>query len=368
MKPGLLYVSPVLPARTGNGLAIRAGNVLRALAPSYRVHLHVLPLYARWDEQLVPELAALCDEVSEGPAVDAAPVDVLHVFRLAALPYARRCPAGERHADLDDIEPKTYRRLAALHRLNGEDERARLMENEARRYEPLEAEVLDSWERAYVCSEADRVELTGRGAEVRVLPNVVDQFEARASSRPDRPFTFLFVGTLGYYANEDAVRWFRSAVLPELRMIAPRPFRVVVVGGEGRSEQELEFAGTVPEVGPWYEGADAAIVPLRAGGGTRIKILEAFARSLPVVSTPLGAEGLAVESGQHLLLGESATDFAGQCAELMTNAALARRLIDRARRLVAASHSPGVAAAAVVPAEPPPRSARRADAARPRPS
>ena len=361
----LLYVSPVLPARTGNGVAIRAGNVLRALAEHYRVHLHVLPLYARWDERLVPELAGLCEEVSEGPAVPDGPVDVAHVFRLAALPYARRARAGERHVDLDDVEPKTYRRLAALYRSQGDAEAAGSMEAEAQRYAPLQEEVLESWDRVYVCSETDRLEL---GGDVRVLPNVVELRPPRGRRPPEGPFTFLFVGTLGYFPNEDGLRWLREKVLPELRAIAPAGFRVVVVGGDGPGDAELEFAGTVPELDPWYERADAAIVPLRAGGGTRLKILEAFARSVPVVSTPLGAEGLTAEDGLHLLLGESPAEFARRCAELMADPSLARRLASEAYRLTESSYSPAAAAAAVAPSAPRPRSAARADAARPRPS
>jgi peroxiredoxin len=101
------------------------------------------PLFTR-DERLVPELAAFCEEASEGPAVPAGTFDVVHVFRLAALPYARSAVAGERHADLDDVEPKTYRRLAELHRLGGDEGSARGMEAEARLYEPLQDEVVAS--------------------------------------------------------------------------------------------------------------------------------------------------------------------------------------------------------------------------------
>ncbi len=366
MKPRLLYVTPVLPARTGNGLAMRAGNVLRALADRYRVHLHVLPLYARWDERLVPELARLCETVSEGAAVEAGPADVLHVFRLAALPFARGCGAAQRHVDLDDVEPKTLRRVADLHRLHGDEERARSLEAQARLYEPLVDEVLGSWDRVYVCSELDARELGGR-AEVRVLPNVVDLPPPRALCEVT-PFTLLFVGTLGYFPNEDAVGWFTSAVLPELRAVAPAPFRVVVAGGEGVAEAEVDYAGRVADVAPCYAAASAAIVPLRAGGGTRIKILEAFAQSVPVVSTRLGAEGLAVEDGRHLLLADEPAAFARVCAELMSDGDLRRRLTDEAYRLVSERHSLAAAAEAVAPSAAPPRSAPRAAGARPRPS
>ena len=351
MKLSLLYVTPVRPALTGNGIAMRAGSVLEALASHYRVHLHVVPLYIPVGD-LAPELAALCEEVVEVQAPQAFPgerFDVVHVLRLAALPYARSADAGARHADLDDVEPKAYRRLAALHRLTGDEEQAEAMEREAARYEPLEDEVLGEWDRVYVCSRLDRDELAGRArGEVRVLPNVVAVQPAAPERPPGRPFTLLFVGNLGYFPNRDGVRWLCEAVLPEL----PAPVRVVVVGGGWPAPPDapgVEYTGAVPDVGPWYREADAALVPLRAGGGTRIKILEAFAHGVPVISTPLGAEGLEAEDGTHLLLAEDAAGFARRCAELLESPALAERLRDRARRLVAESYSPAAAAAAVAP-------------------
>jgi glycosyltransferase involved in cell wall biosynthesis len=344
----LLYVTPVLPSLTGNGLAMRAGNVLRALAPHHSIQMHVLPIYARWDDTLVPELASLCEGVTEGVAIETPTAfDVLHVFRLAALPFARRCAAVERHVDLDDIEPQTYRRLAELRRLNGDDAGAQAMEAEAERYKPLLEEVLETWDRVYVCSELDRARL---GADaVRVLPNVVEP--ATRAERRGGSFTFLFVGNLDYYPNGDAVRWFARAVLPALRERAPAPFRVVVVGG-GEAPPELEHTGAVGDVGPCYAAADVAIVPLRAGGGTRIKVLEAFAHGVPVVSPPIGAEGLEAEDGEHLLLGADAEGFAHRCAELMASPELRRGLAERALRLARGSYSLDAAIAALAPGEP----------------
>src|SRR4029079_10896886 len=199
-------------------------SVLRALAQHYSVHLHVLPVYARRDAALVPELASLCADVTEGVAIEPpAGLDVLQVFRLAALPFARQCAAAERHVDLDDIEPETYRRIAELRRLNGDAEGADAMDAEAARYEPLLEEVLARWDRLYVCSELDRARL---GVDtVRVLPNVVEI--APRPERPDGSFTFLFVGNLDYYPNGDAVRWFAGEVLPALRVLAPETFRVL---------------------------------------------------------------------------------------------------------------------------------------------
>ena len=356
LKPDLLYVTPVLPALTGNGLAMRAGAVLEALAVHYRVSLHVVPLYSAPDAELALELETACVAFDEGThrPFPGRRFDVVHAFRLAGLPFARLADAGERHVDLDDVETQTLRRIAALRRSNGGSEEAELLEREADRNGSLEEEALSSWDRVYVASERDRDALTaGARAEVRVLPNTVRLPVSLPERAPGEP-AFLFVGNLGYYPNEDAVAWLCEAVLPELRRLVEAPFRIAVVGGGavGRiaEEPEVLLGGAVPDVGPWYAEADVVLVPLRAGGGTRIKILEAFAHRRPVVSTPVGAEGLAVSDGEQLLLGETAAELAAACSRLMTDQALAPRLTEQAHRLLVSRHTVDAAARAVDPA------------------
>ena len=97
--------------------------------------------------------------------------------------------------------------------------------------------------------------------------------------------------------------------------------------------------GSVDEVGPYYQEADAAIVPLRAGGGTRVKILEAFALQVTVVSTSKGIEGLEVIHGQHVLIADTPLAFAEQCAKLMADPSLRGNLAQNAKSLVASKYS-----------------------------
>jgi glycosyltransferase involved in cell wall biosynthesis len=94
----------------------------------------------------------------------------------------------------------------------------------------------------------------------------------------------------------------------------------------------------VPDVGPFYRRADAAVVALRAGGGTRVKILEAFAHGVPVVSTPVGAEGIDAIAGRHLLVGDDPAALAGACHQLLTDPVLAERLQTEAFALVSARY------------------------------
>ena len=95
----------------------------------------------------------------------------------------------------------------------------------------------------------------------------------------------------------------------------------------------------VTDISICYHATNAVVIPLRAGGGTRIKLLEAFAHRRPVVSTMIGAEGLHVTHGEHLLIADSAADIARECLRLMTDCKLASALVARAFDFVTAHHS-----------------------------
>ncbi len=366
----LLYLSPVVPAITGNGLAMRAGLVLHLLARHYRVHLLVCPKYPSPTQTLHAELAQSCEDVviqpfsghadsvtprrllarmfGRSPHIDFGAVDfsVIHVFRLSMLAESRRYTENsshpQRHLDLDDVDSRAYRRLAALYRLRADDVGAAKADLLARRAEEEEADVLPTWDRVYVCSEMDRDDLVQRGCrQARVLPNAVRSLRTLPPPRHGGAFTFLFVGTLSYYPNEDGVRYFCEHVLPVIRGRAPRAVRVVVVGFGANPSlaplaamPEVELVGHVPDVTPYYDAADVVIVPLRAGGGTRIKILEAFAYGRPVVSTPQGCEGIPACDGNHLLLAHTVQDLAEQCLRLLNDRTLAERLVENATVLV----------------------------------
>jgi polysaccharide biosynthesis protein PslH len=368
-KPDLLYLSPVVPALAGNGLAMRAGAVLELLAAHYAVHLLVAPLYTAFDSRIPERLQRLCANWAIVPPVPRhsgwperwfgpRPVfgktrfAVVHVFRLSMIPFAepylnRFLHRPSRHLDLDDIESATRNRIAELYRSNGELAAADYEEAEAHRQEPIENEALKKFDRVYVCSEIDRQKLSGRtAAEVLVLPNAIRIPEGVRARPAGGVFTFLFVGTLGYYPNQDAVRHFCTEIIPRIRERATTSFLINVVGfGDVRPLRpliripEVRLIGAVPEVRPWMEDAGAVVVPVRAGGGTRIKILEAFSFQRPVVSTSAGTEGIATRDDEHLLIGDTPDRFAEQCLRLMDDRALGARLAANARRLVEEEYS-----------------------------
>jgi len=361
-RPSLLYISPVVPSLSGNGLAMRAGMVLEALAEYCRVSLLVVPLYPPFEQQVAEVFRKRClksaivwrpdyrDQIRQAAETYRdSRFDIVHVFRLAAVPSARAYLQGKARCDLDldDIESKTHRRLASLYRANGDALMAGSEEAEARRSELLEAVAFQEFDRVYVCSEEDKNELLARcRAELRVLPNAVRVPDAVGPCGTDDVCRLLFVGTLGYYPNQDAVTWFCQQILPHIRQKSPVGVRVDIVGAgccerlrDIAAASAVHLAGQVLDVRPWYEAARAVIVPIRAAGGTRIKILEAFSYQRPVVTTSIGVEGIQARPGEHVLVGDTPEAFASLCVQLITDPRLAQNLVENARSLLLRCYS-----------------------------
>ena len=156
----------------------------------------------------------------------------------------------------------------------------------------------------------------------------------------------LFVGTLDYFPNADAAAFLCKEIVPRLRASLDRPLRVRVVGAQPTRAlrtlargADVEIAGFVTDVTDAYRDADVVVVPLRVGGGTRIKVLEAFAHGRPVVTTTAGVDGIDARDGEHLVVADDPDAFAGACARLLRDRELAAALTGRARRFVGERHS-----------------------------
>jgi glycosyltransferase involved in cell wall biosynthesis len=166
------------------------------------------------------------------------------------------------------------------------------------------------------------------------------------------PVTAVLVGSFHYLPNLDAARWTAAAIAPALRRLDPRA--TVRLVGDGPAEMTrlaglpgVVWTGPVADAGLDLQAASAAVVPLRAGSGTRVKIVEAWAHGVPVVTTAIGAEGLDARDGEHLLVADDADAIAGAVIRLSTDDGLRRRLVDAGRRRWRAAHSPDAVAGAV---------------------
>lgn len=194
-------------------------------------------------------------------------------------------------------------------------------------------------------SDADRdafcslaPDLAGR---VETVPIGVDtDYFAVAEREPDAQ-TILSIGTMSWLPNIDAVQWFVGEILPLLR--AKRPgTRVCVVGSNpaktvvalGKRDPGVVVTGTVPDVRPYAKECGVFVVPLRSGSGVRVKILNALAMGLPVVSTAVGAEGIAVTHGENILIADTPQSFADAVCRVLNDRALADHIGANGRALI----------------------------------
>jgi glycosyltransferase involved in cell wall biosynthesis len=208
-----------------------------------------------------------------------------------------------------------------------------------------ERALMRSVDRVLVCSDVERELVRVWGVDLAMLvPNGVDtgrySFEERAPRASDAPPTIVFSGGMDYLPNQDGVRWFIAEVMPEVRKLLPRA-KLVVVGKNPPPSlvalarpNEIEITGRVDDVRPYVRAADVMVVPLRIGGGTRLKILEALAMGVPVVSTSVGAEGILVANEKDILIADAPSDLARAVASVCTSPARARELAKNGRELV----------------------------------
>ena len=208
----------------------------------------------------------------------------------------------------------------------------------------LRAEEQRAWQTVDACAVAsprdeDTIRRVFPSALTAVVPNAVDtEYFAPTDDRPERQ-TLLFFGTMGYHPNVDAMLSFLRDALPLVKRTHPGA-RLVIVGSSPPREiqqwagPDVIVAGAVDDVRPYLSRARVVIVPLRIGGGTRLKILEAMAMRKAVVSTSLGAEGLDVTDGRELLIADGAHAFAASVAEVLDDDDLTDRLGSAARQLV----------------------------------
>jgi glycosyltransferase involved in cell wall biosynthesis len=361
-------LAPATPEATGNGLAMRLGMFLDALARRFDVDLVVAPIAGGADSGALswaaeraakvhvldvartldthfgliervasPEARAeafarfgrpsLCARLGVRAAlltrdlVGAGRYDLVHAARSYcaswALHFVEHGTGARRPTlslDLDEDDERVYLGLAKRAESLGESLLGRWNRAEAAGFVRLRDETVPFFDRVWISSEVDlgHMEIRGLANDIVVAPNAVTF--PRSAARRDDGRTLMFVGALGYVANEDAVAWFLKAVWPNLRK--RDGLRLRIVGGAA-SERIKELAdapgialeGWVEDLRPFYETASLTVAPIRIGAGTRIKLLESAAFETPIVSTSIGAEGLGMSGDTHLWLADSAADF-----------------------------------------------------------
>jgi len=341
----LYFADPEGPALTREDLPFCREVVGIPKPPTYGLAKTLMGVAGRWPLPILnyssAEMSDAVNRVMEKTAFDVIHLDSIHMIR-----YAQA--AAARHSSLraiynwHNIESEAMRRYG-----DRIDSLARrwYAGHTAAKMERIEASILRSAFGHIVCSERERDQLLrcAPSARVAAVENGVEtDYFAGAGSAPGADRRIVFVGAMDYFPNKDAAVHFAHRIWPavrsrlgeiELAIVGTNPGPEVLALG---TLPGVRVTGSVPDVRPWYAGALAAVVPLRTGGGTRLKILEAIAAGVPVVSTPLGAEGLDVVDGESVLLAdeEDARGWAELLWTLAESPGRRQGLIEAGLRLV----------------------------------
>lgn len=224
-----------------------------------------------------------------------------------------------------------------------------------RAYFAQQARRMHEWERS-VCRVAAHVVAVSKVDEqimrdrfgIRQTSSVstgvdLDYFEPPTSARPR--YDLVFLGSMDWMPNIDGTQWFLAEVLPLIRA-RKTDVRFAIVGrnpppslAAAADNKCTVVTGTVPDVRPYLWESAVSIVPLRVGGGTRLKIFEAMAAGTPVVSTTVGAEGLPVQHGATIRIADTAETFAAECLDLLENSGVRHALAQKGLELIQANFS-----------------------------
>ena len=372
-KHRLLYIVGDLPWPLDSGPRIRQYHILKGLAAVAKVTLLALPRVVR---PIPRELEDICDavQVCMRPAstvgksrlgkvrqlfgelrglpadlsLPACPIDIQCLFgcdeedfdciwieRINVAMLARNLRGVSRFLDLDDIE---HRKRGRSGNMSGGWLRRTRRAIEARAWRIAEFEAISEFQGVSVCSEEDRGFL-GR-SNVIVIPNGA-AVDGGVEFTPGVDGRMIFVGSLSYEPNDDALCYFIGTVLPRIVMRCPSA-HLQVVGRHASmrlrslaANSRVELLGFVEDVGAHLKSAAISVAPIRVGGGTRLKILESLAAMKPVVSTSLGAEGLGLMDREEIRIADSAESFADACVDLLSDPVQRFRLAEAGHRVAA---------------------------------
>ena len=320
----------LLPNPRGRSGAAKRALQLRSLASLHSFERH------RVD---VPGLQETLDRLLRARRFDVVNVEFPYLghLRLRQAPSGARSPAVV--VDSHEIAYDMVRQFGRSSRSLGRSLYAGLNWRKLRREELAAYRAADG---VAVCSVADQQRVLRELPRVRtvVVPNAADVEHYRPRSGDPAPDgrTVLFFGLLSTLPNIDGIRWFVQEVWP--RVVRARPEARLRILGKGAPPEVqalaapgIEIGGFVEDLRPHLASAAAIVVPLRLGGGTRLKIVEAMAMARPIVSTSLGAEGIEARPGRDLLIADDPEAFAAAVVRLLDEPDTAAQLGGAARRL-----------------------------------
>lgn len=376
-RPRLLFVADRFLFPVDCGAKIRTTQILRGLKGGHFEIRLISPGTAELAQRHAAELAELADSYAWWPANQRGPL--FELLRLRHLPEripvsiaTDRSAAGaalvaaelERGPDVvvfdflhscillppkvqarsvlftHNIEAEIFRRHADV--ATNPIKRA-IWRNQYRKMRAFEAEMVHRFDTVVAVSERDRDQFRNDygASRVTVIGTGVDLDYFKFERRP-QPGSIVFTGSMDWMANIDAMEFFMDDVWPRIAAAVPNA-TMTVVGRtppasltRAAAERKLPwtFTGRVPDVRDYVHRAEAYVIPLRVGGGTRLKVFEAMAMGCPVVSTTIGVEGLGVEPGRDYLRADTAEEMADAVIRILRSPAEGERLARAARTFV----------------------------------
>lgn len=374
----ILFISAWFPYPPDNGSRIRIYNILKALSVKHEVFLASL-MQEDSDAENISHLSDICEvlslhksrwfksgtiksvlgyfspkprsyidtydprvEKAVCDAIDKVKPDVILASQLGAMVYVPRhtniftvfeeLEVGSIHRQIDYLSgiKRMRKKLTLIKQIN------------------LTKELLKK-SNIYTCVSENELELIKKYYSPKidgyVVPNGVDTQRYKPDLHPPVANTLLYNGALTYGANLDAVRYFASEIYPILSKRYPE-IRLRVTGrtdgvdlGEIKNSPGVELTGYVDDIRTELSRAVACVVPLREGGGSRLKILEAMAAGVPVISTRMGIEGIDAKDGEHALIANTPNDFLHSVDSIFSNNDFADMISKNARSLVEEQYS-----------------------------
>jgi len=259
--------------------------------------------------------------------------DVVHADQLNMAQYALPFTKSRKVLDLHNALWVLYKRMAAALPLH--NPMKILLLRDWRLLKTYEGEMCRVFDAVTAVSDEDKQSLIEAGArpDIQVIPIAIDidkqAFIHRAPSSPH----IVHVGTMYWPANIDGIRWFLDQIYPIIKQQVPN-VRCTLIGARPpqdikdreQTDSSLKVTGYVDDPLPYLQDSSMMIVPLRAGGGMRVKILNAFAQGLPMVSTTVGCEGIHVTNNYDILVADTPQEFAQQTIRLLTDSTLNEQL------------------------------------------
>jgi len=377
----ILLLTQVLPYPPHSGGKIKAYNLIRYLAQQHEIvlvafirsaqeldHLAHLAPFCRRTETVLLRRSRLNDGLALARSLpDSRPFlitrdwsedmsatvrrvvaeecpDLLHVVQLNMVQYAL---AVNNIPKILDQENAVSLIVERLYRLEPPGLRKLLLGLEWRKLAPYESQVCQQFDHILAVTEEDKRALLAQipnsqsPIHITVIPISIDCEAVRPVPRRPGAKSILSLGTMFWPPNSDGVLWFTREVYPLIKQRIPE-VNFYIIGarppGEvirlGVRDESVKVTGYVEDITLYIEDSAVLVVPLRAGGGMRVKILDAWARGIPIVSTTIGCEGIEVRHEENILVADTPMDFAQAVGRVIRDKELAQRLTENGRRWV----------------------------------